>query len=71
MSLPDERRQSKKQERRSLFVINMQDVPTCGAHPGGIGTHGPDGPIRQMLKEHAGGQKTGFLLFSDEFSHLP
>ena len=52
-------------------MINMQDVPTCGAHPGGIGTHGPDGPILQTLKEHAGGQKTGFLLFSDEFSHLP
>ncbi len=52
-------------------MINMQDVPTCGAHPGGIGIHGPVGPIRQTLKEHAGGQKSGFLLFSDEFSHLP
>ena len=55
----------KKQERRSLFVINMQDVPTLRR------SSGRDRHTRQTLKEHAGGQKTGFLLFSDEFSHLP
>lgn len=48
-------------------MINMQDVPTCGAHPGGIGTHGPVGPIRQTLKEHAGGKSQVFSSFPMSF----
>ena len=52
-------------------MINMQDVPTLRRSSGRDRQHGPVGPIRQTLKEHAGGQNSGFLLFSDEFSHLP
>ena len=53
--------QSKKKGDSSCD--HQQDVPNLRRSSGGIGTHGPHGPIWQTLKEHAGGHKVSPLFF--------